>query len=108
MSEHKIHPVSRETENHALIRNDQYLAMYEASINRPEEFFSQKADEFLTWFKPWDKVSESDFLKGEARWFIGAELNACYNCVDRHLELKADHTAIIWEGDDPKIGRAHV
>jgi acetyl-CoA synthetase len=101
MSEHKVHPVSKETMNHAHIRNEQYLAMYDASINRPEEFFSQKADEFLTWSKPWDKVFESDFIKGEAKWFIGGELNACFNCVDRHLELKGDHTAIIWEGDDP-------
>ena len=101
MSDHKLHPVPKETENHAHIRNDQYLAMYDASVSRPEEFWSQKADEFLTWNKPWDKVTESDFKKGEASWFIGGQLNACYNCVDRHLELKADHTAIIWEGDDP-------
>jgi len=101
MSEHKVYPVPKETESHAHIRNDQYLAMYDASLNRSEEFWSQKADEFLTWYKPWDTLTESDFRKGEAAWFIGAELNACFNCIDRHLELKRDHTAIIWEGDDP-------
>ena len=75
--------------------------MYQASIERPEEFWNQKADEFLTWIKPWDKLTESDFTKGEVKWFIGAELNATVNCIDRHLALRANQTAIIWEGDDP-------
>ena len=101
MAEQKIYPVPKEFENHTHIRNDQYLAMYDASINRSDEFWSQKADEFITWFRPWNKLTESDFGQGEAKWFLGAELNASYNCIDRHLELKADHTAIIWEGDDP-------
>lgn len=102
MSEHNTYPVSKEAESHAHIRNEQYLAMYDASINRSEEFWAQKADEFLAWSKPWSKITESDFKQGEAKWFIDGELNACYNCVDRHLALKANHTAIIWEGDDPK------
>ena len=101
MAEQKVYPVPKEFENHTHIRNDQYLAMYGASINRSDEFWSQKANEFVTWFKPWNKLTESDFGQGEAKWFLGAELNASYNCIDRHLELKADHTAIIWEGDDP-------
>ena len=74
--------------------------MYDASIKRSEKFWSQKADEFINWFKPWDKLTESDFNEGQAKWFIGGRLNACYNCVDRHLTLKAVHTAIIWEGDN--------
>ena len=35
------------------------------------------------------------------RWFVGGELNACYNCLDRHLPQRANQTAIIWEGDEP-------
>ena len=66
MSEHKVYPVPKETESHAHIRNDQYLAMYDASLNRSEEFWSQKADEFLTWSKPWEVLTESDMRKGEA------------------------------------------
>ena len=54
MSEDKIYPVAKEVESHTHIRRDQYFAMYDASINRPEHFWSQKADEFLTWFKPWN------------------------------------------------------
>ncbi|MDA0977126.1 MAG: acetate--CoA ligase [Proteobacteria bacterium] len=105
MSVHTLHPVPKEVESHAHIRQDQYRAMYDASVNRSDEFWAQKADEFLTWFKPWSKLTESDFHKGEARWFIDGELNACYNCIDRHLELKGDKTAIIWEGDDPADDR---
>ncbi|HAK52125.1 MAG TPA: acetate--CoA ligase [Gammaproteobacteria bacterium] len=101
MSEEKVYPIHKDAESRAHIRNDQYLAMYQASIERPEEFWNQKADEFLTWTKPWDKVTESDFTKGEAKWFISAELNASVNCIDRHLSLRAAQTAIIWEGDDP-------
>ncbi len=103
MSKEKVYPIQKDVESSAHIRGDQYLAMYQASIERPEEFWNQKADEFLTWIKPWEKLTESDFTKGEAKWFIGAELNASVNCIDRHLALRADQTAIIWEGDDPNV-----
>ena len=101
MSEEKIYPVQKDAESRAHIRNDQYLAMYAASIERPEEFWNQKADEFLTWTKPWDTLTDADFSKGTAKWFLGGELNASVNCIDRHLPLRADQTAIIWEGDSP-------
>ena len=101
MSEEKIYPVHKDAESRAHIRNDQYLAMYAASIERPEEFWNQKADEFLTWTKPWDTLTDSDFSKGTAKWFLDGELNASVNCIDRHLALRADQTAIIWEGDNP-------
>ncbi len=101
MSEEKVYPVQKDAESRAHIRNDQYLAMYEASIKRPEEFWNQKADEFLTWIEPWNKLTESNFLTGEIKWFSGARLNASVNCIDRHLALRGDQTAIIWEGDDP-------
>ncbi len=101
MSEDKVYPVQKDAESRAHIRNDQYLAMYEASIERPEEFWNQKADEFLTWIEPWNKLTESNFLTGEIKWFLGARLNASVNCIDRHLALRGGQTAIIWEGDDP-------
>ena len=97
----QVYEVGKEAERRAHIRRDQYLAMYAASIARPEDFWAQKADEFLTWFKPWKTLSQADFRKGEAKWFLGGQLNACYNCVDRHLETRGDQTAILWEGDEP-------
>ena len=101
MSEVKTYPVSEAAESRAFIDNDQYLSMYEASIENPEDFWTEHANNFLSWYKPWDKLTESDFLKGEVRWFLGGKLNASYNCIDRHLDTRADQVAIIWEGDDP-------
>lgn len=101
MSEDKVYPVNKKTQSGALITNDQYLKMYDASINDPETFWQEQADKFLHWSKTWDKVSETDFPKGDVKWFLGAELNACYNCIDRHLDSRGDQIAIIWEGDDP-------
>ena len=75
--------------------------MYQASINDPDAFWAEQAAEFLSWDKPWTKVREYDFTKGEAAWFIGGKLNITYNCIDRHLETRANQTAIIWEGDSP-------
>ncbi len=102
MSQTKIYPVSPEAEARALVTNDQYMAMYDASINQPEAFWTEQANLFLDWYKPWDTLTESDFTLGEAKWFLGAELNASYNCIDRHLINRAEQVAIIWEGDDPK------
>jgi acetyl-CoA synthetase len=58
------------------------------------ECFTAYAD-LLTWYKPWDTVldtSTAPFWK----WFVGGELNASYNCVDRHLADKANKAALIW------------
>lgn len=80
-----------------------YEAMYAHSINNPDEFWAEQAPIFLNWQKKWTKVSEVDFNRGQIAWFKGAELNVAYNCIDRHLPHLANQTAIIWEGDDPKI-----
>ncbi len=101
MSQTKLYPVSPEVEARSLITNEQYTAMYDASINHPEDFWTEQANLFLDWYKPWNKLTESDFIRGEAKWFLGGELNASYNCIDRHLEKRAEQVAIIWEGDDP-------
>ncbi len=100
MSE-KIYPVPAEAAAHAWINNDQYLAMYQRSVDDPEGFWAEQANQFVTWFKPWDKVLDWDFTKGHIRWFEGAKLNVSYNCLDRHLDTRGDQVAIIWEGDNP-------
>ena len=85
----------------ALIDEASYKAMYEESISDPAGFWADQAEQFLSWDKPWDKVLDWDYSKGHIRWFEGGKLNACVNCVDRHLETRGDQTALIWEGDDP-------
>ncbi|MEX0899875.1 MAG: acetate--CoA ligase [Gammaproteobacteria bacterium] len=85
-----------------------YRAMYERSVKDPEGFWAEQANEYIDWTKPWDRVLDWDYTKGHIRWFEGAELNACFNCVDRHLETRGDQTAITWEPDDPNGTVRHV
>ncbi len=101
MSEVKTYPVESGVAFHAHIDNDRYLAMYQRSVEDPEGFWAEQAEEFVSWFKPWDKVMDVDYHKAHIRWFEGGKLNVCYNCVDRHLESRGDQVAIIWEGDEP-------
>ena len=77
----------------------QYVEIYKRSIEDPEGFWAEKANQ-LEWFKKWDRVLEADFAKAEIRWFKGGKLNASYNCLDRHLRNgRKDNTALIWEGE---------
>ena len=101
MSEAKVYPVPAEVAAHAWINNDQYLEMYQRSVDDPEGFWAEQAQQFLSWYKPWDKVLDWDFTKGHIRWFEGGKLNVSHNCLDRHLATRGDQTAIIWEGDSP-------
>ena len=83
---------------------DQYRERYERSLRDPEGFWSEAAER-LTWFSRWQQVSRYDFVNAEIAWFEGATLNACYNCVDRHVEAgHGGDTAIIWEGKRPGRG----
>ncbi len=104
MSEVKTYPVPPAIADQAHI-TDQYDEMYRRSIESPEEFWSEQADQFLSWSKMWDKVQEWDFDKANIKWFLGGKLNVSYNCLDRHLETRGDQVAIIWEGDDPEEDR---
>jgi len=101
MSNTTTYPVPADYATKAHLNEEQYKTMYQASINDPDAFWAEQAAEFLSWDKPWTKVREYDFTKGEAAWFIGGKLNITYNCIDRHLETRANQTAIIWEGDSP-------
>ena len=80
---------------------DDYKKMYESSINDPSGFW-EKAAERISWYESWNAVSNHDFVNGKIEWFAGGKLNACYNCIDRHIDQgHGEKTAIIWEGNDP-------
>ena len=80
---------------------DAYQARYAESIQDPEAFWAEIAER-LTWYQKWDTVRNYDFVSADIKWFEGGTLNACYNCLDRHVEAgHGDATAIIWEGNDP-------
>jgi acetyl-CoA synthetase len=101
MSDSKTYTVPEAFAQNALLDEASYKAMYEKSISDPDGFWAEQAEKFLDWDKPWDTVLDWDFSKGHIRWFEGGKLNACYNCIDRHLDTRGDQTALIWEGDDP-------
>ena len=63
-----------------------YETLYNESIQSPEKFWGKKAER-LNWYKKWNKTSRFDFVKGEIEWFIGGEINASYNCLDRHINI---------------------
>jgi len=101
------HPVSAEFAAQANINADQYKEMYQRSIDDPEGFWAEQANKYVSWFKPWDTVSDWSFDQEDLHinWYKNAKLNVSYNCLDRHLETRGDQVAIIWEGDDPNEDR---
>lgn len=101
MSTEQLYPVPESFAQSAQIKAEDYKRLYEQSISDPETFWAEQAQSFLTWDQPWSTVREFDFNKGEASWFAGGKLNVSTNCIDRHLDTRADQVAIIWEGDDP-------
>ena len=97
----KTYSVSEAKKKNSIISEEDFNTEYQESINNPESFWQKKAEETLDWFSNWDEVTASYLAAGEVAWFKTGKLNACFNCVDRHLENHANKTAIIWEGDDP-------
>ncbi|MCG7869261.1 MAG: acetate--CoA ligase [Candidatus Thiodiazotropha taylori] len=107
MSENKVYPVPADFAAQANVNDAQYQEMYQRSISDPEGFWSEQADQYISWFKKWDKALDWSFGKDDLHieWFKGAKLNVSYNCLDRHLESRGDQVAIIWEGDNPDESR---
>ena len=95
-------PPSAEAVNRALVNTAQYEALYQRSLHEPEKFWLEQADT-LDWFKQptvagkytWD----TDARKIEHTFFADGELNVTVNCLDRHLKMRGNQTAIIWQGE---------
>ena len=105
MADNTFKPQPKISERAHISSLEQYGELYKRSINDPTEFWEEIAQR-LDWYKPWNKVREFDFVNGEIEWFAGGELNACYNCIDRHInEGHGEDIAIIWEGNDPNQSR---
>ena len=79
---------------------EEYRRLHRESLEEPDRFWRRQA-ELLTWFHPFHTTAEGDFREVEFGWFLGGRLNACYNCVDRHLADRAERTAILWAKDEP-------
>jgi len=82
-----------------------YRQLHARSIQQPEAFWADEARN-LSWFTPWHTVLE--WQAPDAKWFVGGELNACYNCVDRHVQAgHGEQVAIIWEGEPVSPRTSH-
>jgi acetyl-CoA synthetase len=104
LRENRLFPPPPEFGAHAHIKSiQQYEELYKQSIEDPETFWANAANE-LHWFKKWDKVL--DWNLPWAKWFVGGQINLSYNCVDRHaLGERANKTAILWEGEPGEVRR---
>jgi acetyl-CoA synthetase len=107
MADNELFPVPENVLSHAWVSDAKYKTMYAASLADPDKFWGEQGKR-LHWIKPYTKVKNTSFTGDVSiKWFEDGTLNASYNCVDRHLALRADQTAILWEGDDPSESK-HV
>ncbi|MCF8474850.1 MAG: acetate--CoA ligase [Emcibacter sp.] len=104
MSENLIHAVPAAFAKNSHVNKDQYLALYEKSINDPESFWGDMGKR-LDWIKPYTQVKDTSFTKDDlhVNWYKDGTLNVSVNCIDRHLPKRANQTAIIFERDDPSL-----
>src|SRR5436309_14497791 len=102
MSRSEVFPVPRKWAARAWVNAKRYGAMYRRSIEDPEGFWGEEGRR-LDWMRPYSSVKDVSFASRDLhiRWYYDGTLNACRNCVDRHLGKHGDRIAIIWEGDDP-------
>ena len=98
----KTYPVIPAARERTHVDQQRYQEMYNQSVEDNTGFWSEQARR-INWIKPFSKVKDVSWDRKDVyiRWYEDGTLNACYNCIDRHLEKRADQTAIIWEGDDP-------
>ncbi|AZJ35404.1 acetate--CoA ligase [Tenacibaculum singaporense] len=87
---------------------EEYFQVYRKSVRNPELFWEEIAEEHFVWRKKWDTVLDYDFEKTEFKWFEGAKLNITENCIDRHLHIRGDKTAILFEPNNPKEEAQHI
>jgi len=104
-----LYPPSAQLAASAHVNAEKYAEMYKASVDDPEAFWGEHGKR-LDWIKPYTKVKNVTFAHPDVsiKWYEDGELNVCANCVDRHLETRADQTAIIWESDDPELASKHI
>ncbi|MEP2530924.1 acetate--CoA ligase, partial [Shimia sp.] len=108
-TENRSYPPSSELSSGAHADLATYDAMYAASIADPDAFWAEHGKR-IDWIKPFTKVSNASFTPGniDIKWFEDGTMNVSANCIDRHLETRADQTAIIFEPDDPEEPAQHI
>ena len=94
--------------NYHIKHLEEYYQVYRKSVREPENFWEEIAEEHFMWRKKWDNVLSWDFSKPEVKWFEGAQLNITENCIDRHLAIRGEKTAILFEPNDPNEKAEHI
>lgn len=94
--------------NYHIKNLEEYFQIYRKSVRDPKGFWEEIAEEHFVWRKRWDRVLSWDFTKPEVKWFEGAQLNITENCIDRHLAIRGDKTAILFEPNDPNEAAQHI
>ena len=98
----KIYEIPAEWKQRGFIDEAKYQEMYQRSVKDPNGFWGEQAKR-IDWIRPFTKVKNTNYSGDVSiKWFEDGTLNAAYNCIDHHLPERANQTAIIWEGDDPK------
>ncbi len=91
---------SDEILRHMKVTKKDYDVLYKDSIKNPEEFWAKQAER-IDWLEKPTKIKNTRFSSPvKIKWYEDGILNACYNCVDRHLPKRAKSTALIFEGND--------
>jgi acetyl-CoA synthetase len=105
----KTYPPSAGMAANAHVNADRYASMYNASMNDPEGFWREQGAR-VDWMTPFTQVKDVDYTLGNVKinWYADGVLNVAANCIDRHLETRADQTAIIWEPDSPDDDAQHI
>ena len=104
----KYEPNAELTKRAHISSIEDYKRMYDDSIKNPESFWEGQADR-ISWSRKWNKVWDWDFDDAYIKWFEGAKLNACYNCIDRHVEDGyGEDIGLIWEGNDPNESKKYT
>ena len=99
MSDSKTYVPSPEFAARAHVKSiEAYRELYDRAEKDPEIFWAELASNELTWFRPFAQTLEWE--PPFAKWFAGGKINACYNCVDRHLATdRKSKPALIFEGE---------
>lgn len=104
LTESRVFKASKETKSSVTLTETKIAKMYKDAKKDHVGFWSDLAREKLAWSKPFT-IGLDDSNAPHFKWFSDGELNASYNCIDRHLEDKSDKLAIIFEGDQGDIER---
>ena len=102
MSDDLVFEVPENVKAATLVDEAKYHEMYAESLRDPDAFWGEHGKR-IDWISPYTKVKNTLYSKEDVsiKWYEDGTLNACVNCIDRHLEARGDDIAIIWEGDEP-------